>query len=75
MTNIEMIGAWKILKMIFFNFFQNSVKYNEREGFIYVNLSLMNIIIENKSKQENNLIIKNSRFRERNRKREESIPI
>ena len=53
-----MMADWKIVKLIFFNFFQNSVKYNEREGFIKVILSLMNFIIEKKSRQENNLVIK-----------------
>ncbi len=58
MDNIEMMADWKIVKLIFFNFFQNSVKYNEREGFIKIILSLMNFIIEKKSRQENNLVIK-----------------
>jgi len=58
MDNIEMMADWKIVKLIFFNFFQNSVKYNEREGFIKVILTLMNFIIEKKSRQENNLVIK-----------------
>ena len=58
MSNIEMIADWKIIKLIFFNFFQNSVKYNEKEGFIKIMLSQMNFIVENESKQENSLIIK-----------------
>jgi len=49
MKNIEIKADWKIIKLIFFNFFQNSVKYNEKEGFIKVILSLMNFIIENQS--------------------------
>lgn len=45
MDNLEIKADWKIVKMIFFNFFQNSVKYNEMEGFIKVMLSLMNFIV------------------------------
>ena len=44
-----MKADWKIVKLIFFNFFQNSVKYNEREGFIKIMLSLMNFIVGEES--------------------------
>ena len=39
----EVLCDWKLFQLIFFNFFQNSVKYNEKDGNIKIELNLMNL--------------------------------
>ena len=40
---MEVLCDWKHYKTIFFNLFQNAVKYNERDGFINIDLSFVSI--------------------------------
>ena len=39
----EVLCDWKIYKLILFNFFQNAVKYNEKDGYIKVDLNFLSL--------------------------------
>lgn len=43
LNDMEVLCDWKHYKTIFFNLFQNSVKYNEKGGQINIDLSFVNI--------------------------------
>jgi signal transduction histidine kinase len=43
LNDMEVLCDWKHYKTIFFNLFQNAVKYNEKDGSINIDLSFVNI--------------------------------